>query len=35
MRGPGLPDPIEERPITLSVWLLGGAIVALLLAMLL
>lgn len=30
-----LPDPIEDRPITLTVWLLGAAIVALLLAMLL
>ena len=30
-----LPDPIEDRPITLAAWLIGGAIVMLLLAMLL
>ena len=30
-----LPDPIEERPITLGVWLLGGAVVLLLLALML
>lgn len=30
-----LPEPLEDRPITLSVWLIGGLIVALLIAMLL
>ena len=30
-----LPDSLEDRPITLSVWLVGAAIVAFLLAMLL
>ena len=30
-----LPDPIEDRPITLAAWLFGGAIVVLLLALLL
>lgn len=29
-----LPDPIEDRPITLTAWLIGTAVVALLLAML-
>ena len=29
-----LPDPIEDGPITLTVWLIGGAIVTLLVAML-
>ena len=33
MREP-LPDLIEDRPITFSVWLSGGAIVALLIALL-
>jgi len=33
MRQP-LPDNLEDRPITLAVWLVGGAIVALLLALL-
>ena len=32
---PTLPDPIEDGPITLTAWLVGGAIVLLLLAMLL
>ena len=30
-----LPDSLEEKPITLGVWLLGGAIIALLIALLL
>jgi len=34
MREP-LPDLIEDRPITLSVWLIGGSVVALLVALLL
>ena len=28
-----MPDLIEERPITLTAWLLGGAIIALILAL--
>ena len=32
---PVLPEIIEDRPITLTAWLLGGAVIALLLAMLL
>ena len=35
MRRQILPDPIEDRPITLAAWLIGGAIVVLLLSMLL
>ena len=29
-----LPDLIEDRPITLSVWLIGGSVIALLVALL-
>ena len=32
---PVLPETIEDRPITLTAWLLGGAVIALLLATLL
>ena len=34
MREP-LPDQLEDRPITFGVWLIGGLIVALLVALLL
>jgi hypothetical protein len=34
MRQP-LPDLIEDRPITLGMWLIGGLVIALLLALLL
>ncbi len=30
-----LPEPLEDGPITLSVWLIGGLIIALLVALLL
>lgn len=29
-----LPERLEERPITLTAWLIGGAVIALLLALL-